>query len=101
MILLLFLLLQVLLALSECPHLLWDIGEYDIAAMWNAVAQLEQPEPYEILVRDIRRLTNLKKDNKTCLQAWLVKLEEIFDSLAAVEFPVTKMLRIGFTLSLC
>jgi hypothetical protein len=87
-------------SLSECPHLLRDIGEYDIAAMWNAVAQLEQPEPYEILVRDIRRLTNLKKDNKTCLQAWLVKLEEIFDSLAAVEFPVTTMLRIGFTLSL-
>ena len=40
-------------SLSECPHLLRDIGEYDIAAMWNAVAQLEQPEPYEILVRDI------------------------------------------------
>ena len=87
-------------SLSECPHLLREIGEYDIAAMWNAVAQLEQPEPYEILVRDIRRLTNLKKDNKTCLQAWLVKLEEIFDSLTAVEFPVTTMLRIGFTLSL-
>jgi len=87
-------------SLSDFPHLLREVGEYDIAAMWNAVAQLEQPEPYEILVREIRRLVSLEKGAKTSLQAWLAQLEEIFDNLAAVEFPVNDMLRIGFTLAL-
>jgi hypothetical protein len=87
-------------SLSDFPHLLRDVGEYDIASMWNAVAQLEQPEPYEILVREIRRLVSLEKGAKTSLQAWLAQLEEIFDNLAAVEFPVNDMLRIGFTLAL-
>ena len=58
-------------SLSDFPHLLREVGEYDIAAMWNAVAQLEQPEPYEILVREIRRLVSLEKGAKTSLQAWL------------------------------
>jgi len=87
-------------SLGECPHLLRDLGEYDIAAMWDTVAQLEQPEPYELLVRDIKRLTKYEKKQETSLQAWLVGLEEIYDSLQAVQFPVTDMLRIGFLLTL-
>jgi len=87
-------------SLGECPHLLRDLGEYDIAAMWDTVAQLEQPEPYELLVRDIKRLTKYEKKQEISLQAWLVGLEEIYDSLQAVQFPVTDMLRIGFLLTL-
>ena len=87
-------------SLGECPHLLRDLGEYDIAAMWDTVAQLEQPEPYELLVRDIKRLTKYEKKQDVSLQAWLVGLEEIYDSLQAVQFPVTDMLRIGFLLTL-
>jgi hypothetical protein len=68
--------------------------------MWDTVAQLEQPEPYELLVRDIKRLTKYEKKQETSLQAWLVGLEEIYDSLQAVQFPVTDMLRIGFLLTL-
>ena len=87
-------------SLGECPHLLRDLGEYDIAAMWDTVAQLEQPEPYELLVRDIKRFTKYEKKQDASLQAWLVGLEEIYDSLQAVQFPVTDMLRIGFLLTL-
>jgi len=68
--------------------------------MWDTVAQLEQPEPYELLVRDIKRLTKYEKKQDVSLQAWLVGLEEIYDSLQAVQFPVTDMLRIGFLLTL-
>jgi hypothetical protein len=68
--------------------------------MWDTVAQLEQPEPYELLVRDIKRLTKYEKKQDVSLQAWLVGLEEIYDSLQAVQFPVTHMLRIGFLLTL-
>ena len=87
-------------SLKNYPHLLRDVGADDVAAMWRAVAKTEQPEPYELLVSGIDRITQFKKTESMDYQTWIMELSEIILQLQAVDFPVTDMMRIGYTLHL-
>ena len=87
-------------SLKNYPHLIREVGADDVAAMWLAVAKTEQPEPYELLVSGIDRLTLLKKTESIVYQTWIMELSEIILQLQAVDFHFSDMMRIGYTLHL-
>ena len=87
-------------SLKAYAHMTKDVVHGDCRALFNAVILQNNPEPRQLLVRCFQQLVKHEKTAAEPYQPWVTTLQNIFNALDTVDFPLAPHVRLGFMMAL-
>ena len=83
-------------SLTGFEHIIRNVDDGDVQAIWSAVTEIEQPEPRDMLISAITKLCAHFKNHEQGYERWSGGLEEILSSLEMLGMDIPDELRLGF-----